>query len=169
MTNQRGISGILARIPLNGISHRLAPSGLALHAALTLSGSIWSLQHEIANGGHATAYAIYQAVGFDVLRAFGVSTAIVVTLAEVIDTAMVIAHFVGKRMKAEGRAEGLAEGRAEGLTEGLAEGRAEGIALGRAQAEAELNEKLNRCLEAHPELKDTIAPLLTRSDRPQPD
>lgn len=157
MTNQRGISGILARIPLNGISHRLAPSGLALHAALTLSGSIWSLQHEIANGGHATAYAIYQAVGFDVLRAFGVSTAIVVTLAEVIDTAMVIAHFVGKRMKAEGRAEGLAEGRAEG------------IVLGRAQAEAELNEKLNRCLEAHPELKDTIAPLLTRSARPQPD
>ena len=157
MTNQHGISGILARIPLNGISHRLAPWGLALHAALTLSGSIWSLQHEIANGGHATAYAVYQAVGFDVLRAFGVSTAIVVTLAEVIDTAMVIAHFVGKRMKAEGREEGLAEGRAEG------------IALGRAQAEAELNEKLHRCLEAHPELKDAIAPLLTRSDSPKPD
>ena len=157
VTNQHGISGILARIPLNGISHRLAPWGLALHAALTLSGSIWSLQHEIANGGHATAYAVYQAVGFDVLRAFGVSTAIVVTLAEVIDTAMVIAHFVGKRMKAEGREEGLAEGRAEG------------IALGRAQAEAELNEKLHRCLEAHPELKDAIAPLLTRSDSPKPD
>ena len=153
MTNQHGISGILARIPLNGISHRLAPWGLALHAALTLSGSIWSLQHEIANGGHATAYAVYQAVGFDVLRAFGVSTAIVVTLAEVIDTAMVIAHFVGKRMKAEGREEGLAEG----------------IALGRAQAEAELNEKLHRCLEAHPELKDAIASLLTRSDSPKPD
>lgn len=161
MTNQHGISGILARIPLNGISHRLAPWGLALHAALTLSGSIWSLQHEIANGGHATAYAVYQAVGFDLLRAFGVSTAIVVTLAEVIDTAMVIAHFVGKRMKAEGREEGLAEGREEGLTEG--------IALGRAQAEAELNEKLHRCLEAHPELKDAIAPLLTRSDSPKPD
>ena len=128
-----------------------------MHAALTLSGSIWSLQHEIANGGHSTAYAVYQAVGFDVLRAFGVSTAIVVTLAEVIDTAMVIAHFVGKRMKAEGREEGLAEGRAEG------------IALGRAQAEAELNEKLHRCLEAHPELKDAIAPLLTRSDSPKPD
>ena len=157
VTNQHGISGILARIPLNGISHRLAPWGLAMHAALTLSGSIWSLQHEIANGGHATAYAVYQAVGFDVLRAFGVSTAIVVTLAEVIDTAMVIAHFVGKRMKAEGREEGLAEGRAEG------------IALGRAQAEAELNEKLHRCLEAHPELKDAIAPLLTRSDSPKPD
>ena len=161
MTNQHGISGILARIPLNGISHRLAPWGLALHAALTMSGSIWSLQHEIANGGHSTAYAVYQAVGFDVLRAFGVSTAIVVTLAEVIDTAMVIAHFVGKRMKAEGREEGLAEGREEG--------RAEGIALGRAQAEAELNEKLHRCLEAHPELKDAIAPLLTRSDSPKPD
>ena len=124
-----------------------------MHAALTLGGSIWSLQHEIANGGHATAYAVYQAVGFDVLRAFGVSTAIVVTLAEVIDTAMVIAHFVGKRMKAEGREEGLAEG----------------IALGRAQAEAELNEKLHRCLEAHPELKDAIAPLLTRRDSPKPD
>ena len=153
VTNQHGISGILARIPLNGISHRLAPWGLAMHAALTLSGSIWSLQHEIANGGHATAYAVYQAVGFDVLRAFGVSTAIVVTLAEVIDTAMVIAHFVGKRMKAEGREEGLTEG----------------IALGRAQAEAELNEKLHRCLEAHPELKDAIAPLLTRRDSPKPD
>ena len=169
MTNQHGISGILARIPLNGISHRLAPWGLALHAALTLSGSIWSLQHEIANGGHATAYAVYQAVGFDLLRAFGVSTAIVVTLAEVIDTAMVIAHFVGKRMKAEGREEGLAEGREEGLAEGREEGLTEGIALGRAQAEAELNEKLHRCLEAHPELKDAIAPLLTRSDSPKPD
>ena len=83
------------------------------------------------------------------LLAFGVSTATVVTITEVIDTIMVIAHFVGKKMKEEGRAEGLEAGRAEG----------------RAEAVAKMNEKVSRLLEEHPELRNTIEPLLIRDGK----
>lgn len=72
------------------------------------------------------------------MRAFAISVATVVTVSEVIDTIMVIAHFVGQKMKAEGLAEGRAEGREEAL--------------------AEMGEWYQRLLEAHPELKDTIEP-----------
>lgn len=74
--------------------------------------------------------------------AFGVSTATVVTIAEVIDSIMVIAHFVGKKMKAEGFAQGRAEGKAEA----------------EAAISARMTEWFNRLLESHPELKDTIEP-----------
>ena len=63
---------------------------------------------------------------------------------------MVIAHFVGKRMKAEGVA--------EGIEQGIKRGRAEGIEQGRAGKEAEVAQWYARLLDAHPELKDTIEP-----------
>ena len=63
---------------------------------------------------------------------------------------MVIAHFVGKRMKAQGMAEGIEQGRTEGV--------AKGIEQGRAGKEAEVAQWYARLLEAHPELKDAIEP-----------
>ena len=124
---------------MDSIPARLVAAGLATHALLTLGISGWLIWREIVDISHATSQALYKAIGLDVLLAFGVSTATVVTITEVIDTIMVIAHFVGKKMKEEGREEG------------------------REEAEAEMyslmREWLDRQLEAHPELKDKIEPL----------
>ncbi len=180
--------GVL-RIPLDSISHRWAASGLAAHATLTLAGLGWSIQHEITTGAHETAYGLASAIGIGLLWSFGVSTATVVTTAEVIDTVMVIAHFVGKKMKAEGiaqgrdegivlgRDEGIAQGRDEGIAqgrdEGIAQGRDEGIAQGRdegrAETVAEMNAKIIQLMEAHPELKDTLRLLLVRDEQQSAD
>ena len=154
MANPQRQPGFLQRIPLESISPRLAPWGLALHAALTLGGSAWGIREALVNGGYAVAYELYQAIGINTLLAFGVSTATVVTTAEVIDSIMVIAHFVGKRMKAQGVAEGIEQGIKRGRTEGVAEG----IEQGRAGKEAEVAQWYARLLEAHPELKDAIEP-----------
>ena len=137
--------GVL-RIPLDSISHRWAASGLAAHAILTLAGLGWSIQHEITTGAHETAYGLASAIGIGLLWSFGVSTATVVTTAEVIDTVMVIAHFVGKKMKAEGIAQGDAQGHARAI--------------------AEMNAKIIQLMEARPELKDTLGPLLVRDEQP---
>ena len=166
MANPRRQPGFLQRIPLESISPRLAPWGLALHAALTLGGSAWGIREALVNGGYAVAYELYQAIGINTLLAFGLSTATVVTTAEVIDSIMVIAHFVGKRMKAQGVAEGIEQGikrgRAEGIERGIERGRTEGVAegieQGRAGKEAEVAQWYARLLEAHPELKDAIEP-----------
>ena len=174
MANQQRQPGFLQRIPLESISPRLAPWGLALHAGLTLGGSAWGIREALVNGGYAVAYELYQAIGINTLLAFGLSTATVVTTAEVIDTIMVIAHFVGKRMKAQGIAEGIEQGRTEGIergraegiergrTEGIEQGRSEGVAegieQGRAGKEAEVAQWYSQLLEAHPELKDAIEP-----------
>ena len=151
---------------------------MALHAGLTLGGSAWGIREALVNGGYATAYELYQAIGINTLLAFGVSTATVVTTAEVIDSIMVIAHFVGKRMKAQGiaegieqgiqrgRAEGIERGRTEGVAEGIEQGRSEGVAdgieqgrtEGVARKEAEVAQWYARLLDAHPELKDAIEP-----------
>ena len=143
---------------------------MALHAALTLGGSAWGIREALVNGGYTVAYELYQAIGINTLLAFGLSTATVVTTAEVIDSIMVIAHFVGKRMKAQGvaegieqgikrgRAEGIEQGHAEGVERGRTEGVAEGIEQGRAGKEAEVAQWYARLLEAHPELKDAIEP-----------
>ena len=139
---------------------------MALHAALTLGGSAWGIREALVNGGHTVAYELYQAIGINTLLAFGLSTATVVTTAEVIDSIMVIAHFVGKRMKAQGIAEGIEQGikrgRAEGIEQGIERGRTEGVAegieQGRAGKEAEVAQWYARLLDAHPELKDTIEP-----------
>ena len=154
MANPQRQPGFLQRIPLESISPRLAPWGLALHAALTLGGSAWGIREALVNGGYAVAYDLYQAIGINTLLAFGLSTATVVTTAEVIDSIMVIAHFVGKRMKAQGVAEGIEQGIKRGRTEGVAEG----IEQGRAGKEAEVAQWYARLLEAHPELKDAIEP-----------
>ncbi len=158
MANPQRPPGFLQRIPLESISPRLAPWGLALHAALTLGGSAWGIRDALVNGGYAVAYELYQAIGINVLLAFGLSTATVVTIAEVIDSIMVIAHFVGKRMKAEGVAEGIEQGIKRGRAEGIERGRTEGIEQGRAGKEAEVAQWYARLLEAHPELKDAIEP-----------
>ena len=162
MANQQRQPGFLQRIPLESISPRLAPWGLALHAGLTLGGSAWGIREALVNGGYAVAYELYQAIGINTLLAFGLSTATVVTTAEVIDSIMVIAHFVGKRMKAQGIAEGIEQGiqrgRAEGIERGRTEGVAEGIEQGRAGKEAEVAQWYAQLLEAHPELKDAIEP-----------
>ena len=142
---RRRVGASVFRIALDSISPRWAGLGLAAHAILTLGGTIWSIQHAIVSGGHETAYDLYIAIGMGIVRAFGMSLATVVTTAEVIDTIMVIAHFVGQKLKQEGREEGRKEGRAE--------------------VAAELNEKLRLLLEAHPELKDEIEPLLIRHER----
>ena len=147
---------------------------MALHAGLTLGGSAWGIREALVNGGYAVAYELYQEIGINVLLAFGLSTATVVTTAEVIDSIMVIAHFVGKRMKAQGiaegieqgikrgRAEGIERGRTEGIEQGRTEGVAEGIEQGRtegvARKEAEVAQWYARLLDAHPELKDAIEP-----------
>ena len=152
----------LNRIPLDSIPGRMAIWGPAAHAVLTLAGAGWSIGHEIANGNHASAYALFQAIGYDVLWAFALSTAIVITIAEVIDAAMVMAHFVGQKMKADGFNEGINQGRAEGRDEGLKEGRDEGLKegrdAGRAEKEAEFAEWFDAILAAHPELAETIKP-----------
>ena len=186
MANQQRQPGFLQRIPLESISPRLAPWGLALHAGLTLGGSAWGIRDALVNGGYTVAYELYQAIGINVLLAFGLSTATVVTTAEVIDSIMVIAHFVGKRMKAQGiaegiergrtegiergraegiergRTEGIEQGRTEGVAEGIEQGRTEGVAegieQGRAGKEAEVAQWYARLLDAHPELKDAIEP-----------
>ena len=174
MANQQRQPGFLQRIPLESISPRLAPWGLALHAGLTLGGSAWGIREALVNGGYAVAYELYQAIGINTLLAFGLSTATVVTTAEVIDSIMVIAHFVGKRMKAQGIAEGIEQGiergrtegieqgiergRTEGVAEGIEQGRTEGVAEGAARKEAEVAQWYARLLDAHPELKDAIEP-----------
>ncbi len=129
----------LFRVMLDGVSYRWAGWGLTAHAALTLSGTVWAAWHAVFVDGHTEAYDLYVAIGMGLIRAFAISVATVVTVSEVIDTTMVIAHFVGQKMKAEGRAEGRVQGRAEAL--------------------AEMEEWYQRLLEAHPELKDSIEPL----------
>ena len=81
MANPQRQPGFLQRIPLESISPRLAPWGLALHAALTLGGSAWGIREALVNGGYAVAYELYQAIGINTLLAFGLSTATVVTTA----------------------------------------------------------------------------------------
>ena len=132
----------LHRIPLDSIPGRMAIWGPAAHAVLTLAGAGWSIGHEIANGNHASAYALFQAIGYDVLWAFALSTAIVITIAEVIDAAMVMAHFVGQKMKADGFNEGISQG----------------LEQGRAEKEEEFAEWFDAVLAEHPELAGTIEP-----------
>ena len=129
----------LLRVMLDGVSYRWAGWGLTAHAALTLGGAVWAAWHAVFVDGYTEAYDLYVAIGIGLMRAFAISVATVVTVSEVIDTIMVIAHFVGQKMKAEGLAEGRAKGREEAL--------------------AEMEEWYQRLLEAHPELKDTIEPL----------
>ena len=129
----------LFRVMLDGVSYRWAGWGLTAHAALTLGGTVWAAWHAVFVDGDTEAYDLYVAIGIGLIRAFAISVATVVTVSEVIDTTMVIAHFVGQKMKAEGRAQGRAEGRAEAL--------------------AEMEKWYQRLLETHPELKDTIEPL----------
>ena len=148
MAGQRSAIGAI-RIALDSISPRWAGWGLTAHALLTLAGSAWGAEHAIVSGGHETAYDLYIAIGMGVVKAFGISLAVAVTTGEVIDTIMVIAHFVGQKMKQEGREEGRAEGREEG----------------RAEVAAEVNEKLHRLLEARPDLRDEIEPLLIRDEK----
>ena len=133
----------LLRVMLDGVSYRWAGWGLTAHAALTLSGTVWAAWHAVFIDGYTEAYDLYVAIGIGLIRAFAISVATVVTVSEVIDTTMVIAHFGGQKMKAEGRAQGLAEGRAE--TE--------------KKMRAEMAEWLDRLLAQHPELKDSIEPL----------
>ena len=119
-----------------------------------MGGSAWGIREALVNGGYATAYELYQAIGINTLLAFGLSAATVVTTAEVIDSIMVIAHFVGKRMKAQGIAEGIEQGIERGRAEGIERGRTEGV----ARKEAEVAQWYARLLDAHPELKDAIEP-----------
>ena len=86
MANQQRQPGFLQRIPLESISPRLAPWGLALHAGLTLGGSAWGIREALVNGGYAVAYELYQAIGINTLLAFGLSTATVVTTAGIFST-----------------------------------------------------------------------------------
>ena len=162
-TQQQEPAGILKmalnRIPLDSIPGRMAIWGPAAHAILTLAGAGWSIGHEIATGNHADAHALFQAIGYDVLWAFALSTAIVITIAEVIDAAMVMAHFVGQKMKADGFNEGISQGRAEGRDEGLKEGRDE--------KEAEFAEWFDAVLAAHPELAGAIEPPPVSSEKLQ--
>ena len=139
----------LLRVMLDGVSYRWAGWALTAHAALTLGGTIWAAWYAVFVDGYTGAYDLYVAIGIGLIRAFAISIATVVTVSEVIDTIMVIAHFVGQKMKAEGRAEGLAEGREKG----------------REEAVAEMEEWYQRLLEAHPELKDTIEPLPIRKEK----
>ncbi len=70
------------------------------------------------------------------------------------DNAMIIARFVGLKMKAEGFAQGYAEGYAQSYAEGLAQGR------------AEMNAKVSQLMEAHPEFRDLLETLLIRDEQP---
>jgi len=129
----------LLRVMLDGVSYRWAGWGLTAHAALTLSGTVWAAWHAVFVDGYTEAYDLYVAIGVGLIRAFAISVATVVTVSEVIDTTMVIAHFVGQKMKAEGRAEGRAEAEKE--------------------MRAQMAGWLDRLLAQHPELKDSIEPL----------
>ena len=129
----------LLRVMLDGVSYRWAGWGLTAHAALTLSGTVWAAWHAVFVDGNTEAYDLYVAIGIGLIRAFAISLATVVTVSEVIDTTMVIAHFVGQKMKAEGRAEGRAEAEKE--------------------MRAQMAGWLDRLLAQHPELKDSIEPL----------
>lgn len=129
----------LLRVMLDGVSYRWAGWGLTAHAALTLSGTVWAAWHAVFVDGYTEAYDLYVAIGTGLIRAFAISVATVVTVSEVIDTTMVIAHFVGQKMKAEGRAEGRAEAEKE--------------------MRAQMAGWLDRLLAQHPELKDSIEPL----------
>ena len=129
----------LLRVVLDSVSYRWAGWGLTAHAALTLSGTVWAAWHAVLVDGYTEAYDLYVAIGMGLIRAFAISVATVVTVSEVIDTTMVIAHFVGQKMKAEGRAEGRAEAEKE--------------------MRAQMAEWLDRLLAQHPELKDSIEPL----------
>ena len=129
----------LLRVMLDGVSYRWAGWGLTAHAALTLSGTVWAAWHAVFVDGYTEAYDLYVAIGIGLIRAFAISVATVVTVSEVIDTTMVIAHFVGQKMKAEGRAEGRAEAEKE--------------------MRAQMAGWLDRLLAKHPELKDSIEPL----------
>ena len=129
----------LLRVVLDGVSYRWAGWGLTAHAVLTLGGTIWAASHAVFVDGHTEAYDLYVAIGIGLIRAFAISLATVVTVSEVIDTTMVIAHFVGQKMKAEGRAEGRAEAQRE--------------------MRAQMAGWLDRLLAQHPELKDSIEPL----------
>ena len=133
----------LLRVVLDSVSYRWAGWGLTAHAALTLGGTLWAAWHAVFVEGYTEAYDLYVAIGIGLIRAFAISIATVVTVSEVIDTTMVIAHFVGQKMKAEGHAQGRAQGRAEGREEAL----------------TEMQKWYQRLLEAHPELKDSIEPL----------
>ena len=127
------------RIALDSIPARWAAAALGAHAGLTVTGIVWAIIHETGNAEHGSAHEVYQAVGLGVVMAFGISSATVITIAEVIDTIMVIAHFIGRRMKSEGRAEGRAEAE--------------------AAMYSRMSEWLDRLLESHPELKGTLEPL----------
>ena len=129
----------LLRVVLDGVSYRWAAWGLTAHAALTLGGTLWAAWHAVFVEGYTEAYDLYVAIGIGLIRAFAISIATVVTVSEVIDTTMVIAHFVGQKMKEEGWAQGRVKGREEAL--------------------AEVEAWYQRLLEAHPELKDSIEPL----------
>ena len=129
----------LFRVMLDGVSYRWAGWGLTAHAALTLGGTVWAAWHAVFVDGDTEAYDLYVAIGIGLIRAFAISVATVVTVSEVIDTTMVIAHFVGQKMKAEGRAEGRAEAEKE--------------------MRAQMAAWLDRLLAQHPELKDSIEPL----------
>jgi uncharacterized membrane protein YhiD involved in acid resistance len=129
----------LFRVMLDGVSYRWAGWGLTAHAALTLGGTVWAASHAVFIDGYTEAYDLYLAIGIGLIRAFAISVAAVVTVSEVIDTTMVIAHFVGQKMKAEGRAEGRAEAEKE--------------------MRAQMAGWLDRLLAQHPELKDSIEPL----------
>ena len=133
----------LLRVVLDGVSYRWAGWGLTAHAALTLGGTLWAAWHAVFVEGYTEAYDLYVAIGIGLIRAFAISVATVVTVSEVIDTTMVIAHFVGQKMKAEGHAQGRAEGRAEAEKE----------------MRAQMAGWLDRLLAQHPELKDSIEPL----------
>ena len=128
-------SSRLLRVMLDGVSYRWAGWGLTAHSVLTLSGTIWSAWHAVFVEGYTGSYDLYVAIGIGLIRAFAISMAMVVTVSEAIDTTMVIAHFVGKKMKAEGRAEAEKEMRAL------------------------MADWLDRLLAQHPELADSIEPL----------
>ena len=71
---------------------------------------------------------------------------------------MIIAHFVGLKMKAEGYAQGFAQGYAEGFAESFARSYTESLAQGRA----EMNARVSQLMEAHPEFRDLLETLLIR-------
>ena len=147
MGKQRDEAGVL-RVALDSISPRWAGWGLAAHAVITLGGFAWAVYDTIVGSTFQSGYDFYTAIGLGLVRAFGISIATIITVAEVIDTAMVIAHFVGQKMKQEGREEGRKEGRQQG----------------RAEAADQFNQRISHLLEAHPELKDEIEPLLVQDE-----
>ena len=75
---------------------------------------------------------------------------------------MIIAYFVGLKMKAEGYAEGFAQGYAEGFAESFARSYTESLAQGRV----EMNARVSQLMEANPELRDILETLLIRDEQP---